>query len=80
MTADGELAGDTAALSIVESTGGAFNAPSNVQRANVGTMTIAFTSCDAGSVTFNLPAENRSGTFAIRRLRSVFSGEGSCAR
>ena len=80
LTAQGELVDGAASLTIVETTGGTFNAASGIQRRDVGTMTATFTACDRGTIGFALPDEGRSGTFAIRRLRSIFAGDGACSR
>ena len=69
LTAFGDYSGDTATLAIELTEGGIFDAgaPAPTQSAD-GTITVVFTSCNAGTVNFNIPSANRSGSIAIQRI------------
>lgn len=69
MTAQGPYSDNVGQLEITLSEGGAFDAPQpSPQRTPDGTMTIEFTSCLEGTVTYDIPSIGRQGTIPIRRL------------
>jgi hypothetical protein len=69
MTAQGSYTGDRAELGITVSEGGAFVAgePAPMQ-APGGTMTVEFTNCLEGSVSFDVPSMGRQGSVSIQRI------------
>ncbi|NNE05583.1 MAG: hypothetical protein HKN15_07670, partial [Xanthomonadales bacterium] len=69
VTGVGTIDGNQVVLNMELTTGGIFNGsdPMPVQDANYGTMTVVFSDCSNGQVTFDFPAPGLSGTFAITR-------------
>ena len=69
LTAFGDYSGDTATLGVELTEGGIFDAgtPAPTQSAD-GTITVEFTGCNAGTVTFNIPSASTSGSIAIQRI------------
>jgi hypothetical protein len=69
LTAFGPYSGDTATLDIELTQGGIFDSgdPAPTQGPD-GTMTVTFTSCNEGTVTFNIPSVPVSGTIPITRV------------
>jgi len=69
LTAFGSYSGDTATLDIELTQGGIFDSgdPAPTQGPD-GTMTVTFTSCSEGTVTFNIPSVPVSGTIPITRV------------
>lgn len=71
LTIQGELGeGDSANLTIFNTSGGIFNDSTSVQSAPVGTMTIRFEDCTSGTVDFSFNDNGPSGTFSIQRIAS----------
>jgi plastocyanin len=68
LSAFGPISGDSATVNLSRSTGGRFNDPAPIASSIVGTATFKFTSCDAGTVTFNRTDNGTSGVIPIRRL------------
>ena len=76
-TIQGTYNGDRAADATIFSTsGGQFDTVKQVTNAPVGTATIAFTNCSAGSVTYNIPADGLTGTINI--IRAIPGTENIC--
>ncbi|MGH8034513.1 MAG: hypothetical protein ACREO9_04755, partial [Lysobacterales bacterium] len=69
LTALGDYAGGDAVLEIEATTGGVFNAgqPPIAQHLD-GTIILRFSSCVAGTVTYDIPSIGRRGTVPIRRV------------
>ena len=69
LTAFGPYSGDTATLDIELTQGGIFDSgvPAPTQGPD-GTMTVKFTSCSEGVVTYNIPSVPVSGTIPITRV------------
>ncbi|NNE04859.1 MAG: hypothetical protein HKN15_03945, partial [Xanthomonadales bacterium] len=69
VTGVGTIDGNQVVLHMELTTGGIFNGsdPMPVQDANYGTMTIVFSDCSNGQVTFDFPGAGLSGVFAITR-------------
>jgi hypothetical protein len=66
-TALGPRDGDSAAVTLYRSTGGAFNQASAVETAEVGTAVISFSSCDEGRLTYNFDGGG-SGEIPLQRV------------
>ncbi len=69
LTAQGAYAGNQAVLDIHITRGGIFDAspPEPVQNAD-GTITIEFSNCNAGTVTYDIPSIGRQGVVPIERV------------
>lgn len=69
LTAFGPYADDQAVLDIEFTAGGVFNAsePAPGQTTN-GTLTLEFTGCNAGTLTYDIPSLNLSGAVPIERI------------
>lgn len=67
MTASGIYTGNPAVLPLYVSSGGLFDNGKPVTTTAVGTMTLNFTDCSNGTVTYNIPAENLTATVPISR-------------
>ena len=70
LTALGAYSGDSATLDIELTQGGIFDSgvPFPDQTAGYGTITVKFTSCTAGEVTYDIPSVHVSGTVPITRV------------
>jgi plastocyanin len=71
VTAQGEYAGDTATLDVHLSSGGVFDAadpPAVTDEDPIGTMTLVWTGCNAGTLTYDLPGLGLSGDVPIERI------------
>ena len=68
-TAFGPFEGDTAVMDIEITSGGIFDSPEPVPTQEVdGTLTIEFTDCDSGTITYNIPSINQMNSYPIQRL------------
>ena len=69
MTASGNFTpgGSSAPLTLYVTTGGLFDNPQTVNTTAVGTMTLDFTDCSHGTITYSIPGESLSGTIPISR-------------
>jgi len=69
VTAQGPYDGDTATLDVFVSTGGTFNsADPEVTTVQDGTITIKWTGCNSGTLTYNIPSLGLSGQIPIERI------------
>lgn len=70
LTAQGAYDGDTASLNVSLTSGGVFDAaiPTPETGPPIGTITIAWTDCNAGALTYDLPELGLGGTIAIERI------------
>lgn len=69
LTAFGPYSGDTATLDIELTQGGIFDSHDPVPTQGPdGTMVVTFTSCNEGTVTYNIPSVPVSGTIPITRV------------
>jgi hypothetical protein len=70
LTALGPYSGDTAILDIELTQGGIFNfgTPVPTQTPGYGTITVEFTSCSEGVITYDIPSVPVSGTIPITRV------------
>ena len=70
LTAQGPFSGDTATLDVFLSEGGVFDAadPAVGPPQMVGTITITWSGCNAGVLSYDLPNLNRMGDIPIQRI------------
>jgi plastocyanin len=68
LTAQGNYDGATAQIPIFNTVGGRFNNNRPTTTTQVGTMTVSFTSCTAGTVTYSLPGDSLQGVIPIQRV------------
>ena len=71
LTAQGPYSGDTASLTIYLTEGGVFDAaepPAQNSGVGYGTMTIEFSDCTQGLVTYEIDSPEVSGTIPIQRI------------
>jgi PKD repeat protein len=70
LTAQGSYSGDTATLTLYETAGGVFDAPTPVPdpALQVGTIEIIWTGCNAGMLSYDLPSLSLSGNIPIQRI------------
>ncbi len=72
LTAVGPIDGNRASMPITLTTGGIFDTPTDVQYTDVpgsdGTLVLSFESCSSGTVEYDIPAINRTGTIPIQRV------------
>jgi len=69
LTAHGNFVGGQANLTVYSCSGGLFDSGSpKPQEQAIGTMLLQFEDCTSGSVYYDLPAIDRSGTIPIRRI------------
>jgi uncharacterized membrane protein len=72
LTAQGSYADDTAVLGITMTGGGIFDSGSPAPtRSPDGTMTLEFSNCTSGTVTFDIPSIGRQGVIPIERVSSA---------
>jgi hypothetical protein len=74
LVAEGPSTVDGAELQLFDTRGGRFNEASAVQQTPIGTLRLRFTACDTATAEFAIPGEQRSGSFQIRRARSLLTG------
>lgn len=69
LTAQGPYDGDTAALDVIVSSGGTFDSPDpEVTNVQDGVITITWTGCNSGILTYNIPTLGLMGEIAIERI------------
>jgi PKD repeat protein len=70
LTAQGAYSGDTAILDVFLTSGGVFDAASPAPETGppIGTITIVWTDCNSGTLTYDLPSLGLGGTIAIERI------------
>jgi plastocyanin len=68
LTAQGNYDGATATMLLLNTDGGRFNNNRPVTITQVGTMTVNFTSCTAGTVAFSVPGEGLQAVVPIQRV------------
>lgn len=69
LSAQGNYTADAATnIGIFQTSGGAFDTPRTTTTTQVGTMTLRFTNCTTGTVTYTLPGDGLSGEIPIQRL------------
>jgi len=70
LTAQGPYAGDTATLTVYETAGGVFDSPQPAPgpSAAIGTITVTWSGCNAGELSYDLPGHGLAGTIPIERI------------
>jgi len=69
LTAQGPFTGDTATLDVFVSSGGTFDSPTpEVTTVQDGTITIKWTGCNAGVLSYNIPSLQLTGDIPIERI------------
>ena len=70
ITAQGSFAGDTAMLDVYVTRGGVFDSaePAAEPAEKAGTMKLQFSNCNAGLISYDIPALDLSGTVLIQRV------------
>lgn len=71
LTASGPFDGDTATLDLFLTTGGVFDSaqpPAITDPTPIGTVVIKWTSCNAGTLTYNIPSLGLMGVIPIERI------------
>lgn len=68
LTAVGSIDGNQAEMVIEIASGGIFDTASEVLREQDGTITLTFADCNSGTVEYNIPSINQSGTVPIQRI------------
>jgi len=67
--ADGTLSGNTATLTIFETTGGSFSTTDPVTTRSAGSLVVVFSSCTSATVTYSFSDQSLgNGTFDIQRI------------
>jgi sugar lactone lactonase YvrE len=67
-TAQGNYSGDTAVLDLFETLGGKFDDPQEVTTTQVGEVTLTFSDCDMGMMSYSFDAEELEGEFPLIRV------------
>ena len=67
-TAQGNYSGDTAVLDLFETLGGKFDDPQDVTTTQVGEVTLTFSDCDMGMMSYSFDAEELEGEFPLIRV------------
>ena len=67
-TAQGNYSGDTAVLDLFETLGGKFDDPQEVTTNQVGEVTLTFSDCDMGMMSYSFDAEELEGEFPMIRV------------
>jgi hypothetical protein len=67
-TAQGNYTGDTAVLDLFETLGGKFDDPQEVTTTQVGEVTLTFSDCDQGMMSYSFDAEELEGEFPLVRV------------
>jgi hypothetical protein len=67
-TAQGNYSGNTAELILHETLGGQFDDPQETSTNPVGTVTVSFSDCEQGQMTYSIDTDGRQGTIPLTRL------------
>ena len=72
LTAVGPIEGNQAIMQIEMTSGGLFDAPTEIERTDPagsdGTITLTFDNCNSGTIDYDITSINRQGTVPIRRV------------
>ena len=68
LTAQGNYSGNTAELPLFETLGGKFDDPQEVTTNQVGEVTLSFSDCEQGQMTYSLDEEGLQGAFPLLRV------------
>lgn len=72
LTMQGNYSGDTVNLQVFSTSGGVFNTPTTTTTTQVGTATLTFTSCTAGTLNFTLTEPPISGSIPLQKALAPF--------
>jgi len=75
-TAQGNYSGNTAELPLFETLGGRFDDPQAVTTTQIGEVTLSFSDCEQGQMTYSLDEEGLQGEFPL--LRMIPGSENVC--
>ena len=67
-TAQGNYSGNTAELPLIETLGGKFDDPQEVTATQVGEVTLSFSECGQGQMTYSFDEDGRQGQFPMQRV------------
>jgi hypothetical protein len=67
-TAQGNYSGNTAVLDLFETLGGRFDDPQGVTTTQIGEVTLSFSDCDEGQMTYSFDGEGLLGEFPLLRV------------
>jgi len=67
-TAQGNYSGDTAVLDLFETLGGKFDDPQGVTTTQIGEITVSFSNCDQGQMSYSFDEEELLGEFPLIRV------------
>jgi len=68
LTAQGNYSGNTAELDLWETLGGRFDDPQEVTNTQIGEVTLSFTNCGQGQMTYSIDGEELQGEFPMTRV------------
>jgi len=68
LTAQGNYSGNTAELDLWETLGGRFDDPQEVTRARIGEVTLSFSDCNQGQISYSFDEEELQGEFPLNRV------------
>ncbi|MGB5292556.1 MAG: hypothetical protein WBN41_14025, partial [Lysobacterales bacterium] len=68
LTATGPIVDNQIFMDIEITSGGLFDMPSEIERSDDGTIILTFTSCNSGTVDYDIPSINRQGIVPIQRV------------
>jgi hypothetical protein len=67
-TAQGNYSGNTAPLILHETLGGTFDDPQQTSTNPVGTVSVSFSDCEQGQMTYSIDTDGREGTISMQRV------------
>ena len=68
MTALGSISGNEVLMNVKTTSGGLFDTPTEITRVNDGTIILTFHDCNSGTVIYDIPSINKTGTVPIERV------------
>jgi hypothetical protein len=68
LTAQGKYSGNASVLDLYETLGGKFDDPQTVTTTKIGEVTVTFSDCEKGQMTYDIPAEILQGSFPMQRV------------
>lgn len=68
LTALGSIEGSQSVMTISFASGGLFDTPTDITRADGGTITLTFENCESGSIEYDIPSIDRQGVVPIQRV------------
>ncbi len=68
LTAQGMIDGDQSVMDITVTSGGLFDTPTDIDRADDGTITLSFEDCKSGTIDYDIPSIDQQGSIPIQRI------------